>query len=81
MPARPLKTVDNREMHNISVQDMVTASLTSGGYKIIDQPFPAMLDNPVYKRLRPLVTAQVDPEIDRGRIPLILRLMRESLQV
>jgi 2-methylcitrate dehydratase PrpD len=65
MPARPLKTVDNREMQNISVQSMVTASLVSGGYRIIDQPFPAMLDNPAYKRLRPLVSAKVDPEIDR----------------
>jgi 2-methylcitrate dehydratase PrpD len=65
MPARPLKTVDNREMHNISVQSMVTASLVSGGYKIVDQPFPAMLDNPGYRQLRPLVSALVDPEIDR----------------
>ncbi|MDO6414056.1 MmgE/PrpD family protein [Sphingomonas sp. BIUV-7] len=65
MPARPLKTVDNRDMHNISVQDMVAAYMAGGGFKIIDEPFPSMLDNPIYTRLRPLVSAKVDPDLDR----------------
>ncbi|MDF0542937.1 MmgE/PrpD family protein [Sphingobium sp. H39-3-25] len=65
MPANPLKTVDNRDMHNISVQDMVAASLATGGLKISDQPFPAILSDPTYKRLRGVVTARVDAELDR----------------
>lgn len=65
MPEGSLKTVDNREMHNISVQDMVCAAIASGGLKLVDRPFPAMLSNPTYLRLRSLIVAQVDAELNR----------------
>lgn len=65
MPEGSLRTVDNRDMHNISVQDMVCASIASGGLKLVDRPFPEMLSNPTYRRLRSLITAQVDAELNR----------------
>ena len=37
MPENSLRVVDNREMHNISVQDMVSANLATGGLKLIDE--------------------------------------------
>lgn len=66
MPLNALKVVDNRKMHNICVQDMVAANLTAGGLALAAQPFPAMLDDPVYRRLRGLITAAVDPELQQA---------------
>ena len=63
MPENSMRVVDNRAMHNICVQDMVAASVASGGLKILDQPFPAMLDNAEFKRIRAAITVAVDPEI------------------
>lgn len=65
MPKASLRTVDNREMHNISVQDMVTATIVKGGLKLGDLPFPTMLQDSRYKRLRALIVARVDPELER----------------
>lgn len=65
MPENAMKVVDNRPMHNICVQDMVAANLTKGGLKLVDQPFPAIMDDPVYRRLRALIQVQVDPELQR----------------
>lgn len=65
MPLNAMKVVDNREMHNISVQDMVAAHLTRGGLKLTEEPFPAILNDPTYKRLRGLITVKVDPEIQQ----------------
>lgn len=65
MPENAMKVVDNREMHNICVQDMVAANLATGGLKLVDRPFPAILDNPMYKRLRSSINVQVDPELQR----------------
>ncbi|TXC72844.1 MmgE/PrpD family protein [Sphingomonas ginsenosidivorax] len=63
MPQNAMKVVDNREMHNISVQDMVAANLAKGGLKLVDEPFPAILSDPTYKRLRTLISVAVDPEL------------------
>lgn len=65
MPETSLKTVDNRAMHIISVQDMVAATIASGGLKLVDRPFPAILADPAYQRLRSLIVANVDPELNR----------------
>lgn len=65
MPENAMKVVNNREMHNICVQDMVAATLTKGGLKLIDEPFPAILSDPTYKRLRSAITVQVDPDLQR----------------
>lgn len=65
MPANALKVVDNRAMHNICVQDMVTAALVLGGIGIRVTPFPEVLANPHYALLRRLVIAEVDIELSR----------------
>lgn len=63
MPENAMKVVNNRAMHNICVQDMVAASVARGGLTILDLPFPAILDDPEFKRLRALIDVRVDPEI------------------
>lgn len=65
MPQNAMKVVDNREMHNISVQDMVAANLAKGGLRLVDEPFPAILSDPVYKRLRGLIAVSVDSDLQR----------------
>ncbi|WP_218018822.1 MmgE/PrpD family protein [Novosphingobium rosa] len=65
MPRAALAVVDNRAMHNICVQDMVAANIAAGGLKLADEPFPAMLSNPTYVRLRAAITAGVDPDLQR----------------
>lgn len=67
MPTNAMKVVDGRDMHNICVQDMVTAALIQGGLKLRELPFPAMLGNPFFPRLRPRVTAAGDAELDRDQ--------------
>ncbi|WP_417722675.1 MmgE/PrpD family protein [Salipiger sp.] len=59
------RVVDGRAMHNICVQDMVAASIATGGLEILDQPFPAILREPAYQRLRACIEVEVDPEIQR----------------
>ncbi len=58
MPEKAMRVVDNREMHNICVQDMVCASLVSGGLSLRELPFPAILDNPAFARLRACATPE-----------------------
>jgi 2-methylcitrate dehydratase PrpD len=65
MPENAMRVVDNREMHNICVQDMLAAVLSTGGLKLRDQPFPAILTDPSYQRIRALIRVQIDPELQR----------------
>lgn len=65
MPENAMRVVDNRAMHTICVQDMVAASLARGGLKLADLPFPAVLDDPVFRRLRSSITVSVDPDLQR----------------
>lgn len=65
MPENAMKVVDNREMHNICVQDMVAANIARGGLKLVDYPFPEILTDPTYRRLRAAITVSVDPELQR----------------
>lgn len=65
MPRNSMRVVDNRDMHNICVQDMVAAALTRGGLRLSDQPFPGILQDPVYRDLRGRIVVEVDDEIQR----------------
>lgn len=67
MPTNAMRVVDGRDMHNICVQDMVTAALIQGGLKLRELPFPAMLSNPAFPQLRPRVTAAGDADLDRDQ--------------
>jgi 2-methylcitrate dehydratase PrpD len=65
MPEKAMRVVDNREMHNICVQDMVCASLALGGLSLRDLPFPGILDDPAFARLRALAVVGVDADLNR----------------
>lgn len=65
MPKNAMMVVDERDMANISVQNMVAAHIASGGLSLSDMPFPRILSDPVYRHVRSTVTVAVDPEIDR----------------
>lgn len=65
MPQNALRVVDGRDMHNISVQDMVSANLAKGGLKLAEQPFPEILADPRYQHVRAVIRAEVDPELQR----------------
>lgn len=56
------RIVDGRAMHNICIQDMVTANLVGGGLRLDDEPFPEMLQNPVFQALRPRISVASSPE-------------------
>jgi 2-methylcitrate dehydratase PrpD len=65
MPTDTMKVVDNRAMHNICLQDMLSAALVRGGLSLRESPFPAVLSDPAYVRLRPLVQLRGDADLDR----------------
>jgi 2-methylcitrate dehydratase PrpD len=65
MPSNALKVVDSRDMHNICVQDMLTAALVRGGLKLRESPFPDVLGDATFVRLRPRVTVHADADLDR----------------
>jgi 2-methylcitrate dehydratase PrpD len=67
MPANALRVVDNRAMHNICVQDMLTAAIVRDGLSLSDSPFPAILDDPEFRTLRGRITAGVDPDLQRDQ--------------
>jgi 2-methylcitrate dehydratase PrpD len=64
MPDNARRVVDNRATHNICVQDMVAASIVLGGIRLLDQPFPEVLSNADFRRLRTLIDVVTDPGID-----------------
>lgn len=67
MPTTSMLIVDNRDMHNICLQDMLSAALVLGGLKLRESPFPAALNHPLFSHLRPRVTLRGDPELDRDQ--------------
>jgi 2-methylcitrate dehydratase PrpD len=67
MPTNAMKIVDNRDMHNICVQDMLCAALVQGGLKLRESPFPAVLSDPAFARLRPLIAVRGDAALDRDQ--------------
>jgi 2-methylcitrate dehydratase PrpD len=67
MPANAMRVVDNRQMHNICMQDMVCAALLRGGLRLRESPFPAILDDPAFARMRARITLGVDPGLERDQ--------------
>lgn len=67
MPANAMRVVDNRHMHNICMQDMVSAALLRGGLSLRESPFPAILSDPAFARLRARTALRVDPELERDQ--------------
>ncbi|WP_429492717.1 MmgE/PrpD family protein [Paraburkholderia sp. RAU6.4a] len=67
MPTQTMKVVDGRDMHNICLQDMLSAALVQGRLKLRESPFPAVLEDPAFSRLRPRVELRGDPELDRDQ--------------
>jgi 2-methylcitrate dehydratase PrpD len=63
MPENAMRVVDNRDMHNICVQDMVSAAVALRGLSIRELPFPAVLDHPDYQQIRKSIAVDVDPEL------------------
>lgn len=67
LPSNPMHTVNSRDMHNICLQDVLTAALVRGGVKLRESPFPQVLSEPNFIHLRPRVTLKGDPELDRDQ--------------
>jgi 2-methylcitrate dehydratase PrpD len=67
MPTNAMKVVDNRDMHNICVQDMLCAALVRGGLKLRESPFPEVLGEPAYARLRARIAVRGHPDLDRDQ--------------
>ncbi|MGW1027857.1 MmgE/PrpD family protein [Streptomyces sp. NPDC002577] len=64
MPARALRVVDGRRMHNICVQDMLAVALLRGGLRLDETYFPAVLDDPAFALLRARITVVVNPILE-----------------
>lgn len=67
IPSTSLKVVDNRTMHNICLQDMLSAALVRGGLKLRESPFPDVLGDPAFTRLRPRVILCGDADLDHDQ--------------
>lgn len=67
MPTNTMKVVDSRDMHNICLQDMLSAALILGGLKLRELPFPGVLEHPLFAHLRPKVELRGDAELDRDQ--------------
>ena len=64
MPANAMRVVDNRLMHNICLQDMLSVALLRGGLSLSEEYFPAILDDPAFARMRARITVCVDPDLE-----------------
>jgi 2-methylcitrate dehydratase PrpD len=67
MPTQTMKVVDNRDMHNICLQDMLAAALVGGGLKLRESAFPAVLADPAFRRLRLRVLLRGHADLDRDQ--------------
>jgi 2-methylcitrate dehydratase PrpD len=65
MPENAMRIVDNRDMHNICMQDMLGATLVRGRLSLRESPFPALLGDPTFTRLRAHIAVAVDAELNR----------------
>ncbi|WP_043460805.1 MmgE/PrpD family protein [Azohydromonas australica] len=85
MPTQTMKVVDNRDMHNICLQDMLSAALVRGGLALRESPFPAVLNDPVFQQLRPRVQLRGHPDLDRdqpdGRGAIVTMTTRDGAVV
>ena len=64
MPTNTMRVVDGRDMHNICLQDMLSAAMVQGGLKLRESPFPSVLNDPAFARLRPRVTLHGDADLE-----------------
>jgi len=64
MPANAMRVVDDRLMHNICVQDMLSVALLHGGLRLSESYFPAILDDPAFPAMRARIRVRVDPELE-----------------
>ncbi len=60
-----MRVVNNRHMHNICLQDVLSAALVQGGMNLRNSPFPEVLADPVFQRLRPRIDLRGDADLDR----------------
>jgi 2-methylcitrate dehydratase PrpD len=67
MPANAMRVVDDRQMHNICLQDMLSAALLCGGLNLNESPFPAILGDPAFAPMRARVTLGVDPALEHDQ--------------
>lgn len=67
MPENAMRVVNGREMHNICMQDMVSAALVQGGLSLRELPFPDIHQNPAFGRIRARVTVGVDEGLNRDQ--------------
>ena len=65
MPGNTMRVVDNRQMHNICVQDMLAAALLRGGLSLREAPFPAILGDPAFAPMRARIKVGIDPDLER----------------
>ncbi|MFB7992296.1 MmgE/PrpD family protein [Streptomyces sp. NPDC056002] len=64
MPARALRVVDNRQMHNICAQDMLAVALLRGGLALNENHFPTVLDDSAFPAMRARITLVVNPLLE-----------------
>jgi 2-methylcitrate dehydratase PrpD len=67
MPTNTMKVVDNRDMHNICLQDMLSAALVRGGLRLRESPFPEVLSDSAFASLRQRITLRGHPDLDRDQ--------------
>jgi 2-methylcitrate dehydratase PrpD len=64
MPENAMRVVDDRAMHDICLQDTLAAALLRGGLRLSESPFPQVLTEPGFARLRALITLGVDSDLN-----------------
>lgn len=67
MPTKARRVVDSRTMHNICMQDMMAAALIGGGLSIRSSPFPAVLEDPRFAKLRGSIEVVSSEDLDRDQ--------------
>jgi 2-methylcitrate dehydratase PrpD len=67
VPTTSMKVVDSRTMHNICLQDMLSAAVVRGGLKLRESPFPDVLSDPKFAHIRSRVALHGDPKLDRDQ--------------
>ena len=67
MPEEAMRVVDNRAMHNICLQDVLSAALLLGGLPLQDSCFPAILEDPRFRDLRMRIELNVDLELEASQ--------------
>ena len=65
MPSNAMRVVDNRDMHNICVQDMLSVALLRGGLSLQQEYFPEILSDPGFAPMRARISVGGDPDLDR----------------